>query len=199
MKRLGNFRPVYENQKNDVHPPLFYLLLRICMEFAKNHFSKWTGIALNIIIYAFITTFIYLILKRLFKEENEKASKIKSSILAFVSSIMLCSISNVIYIRMYALSTLNVLITLFLHIKLLEAKSVNPKLLILIGVSVLAGILTHYYYLFFIFFLYLVFLIKYLKEKDYKKLIYYTLILVAFRNSFINHISIFYNSYVFWI
>ena len=44
----------------------------------------------------------------------------------------------------------------------------------------LAGILTHYYYLFFIFFLYLVFLVKFLKEKDYKKLIYYTLILVFF-------------------
>ena len=28
-----DFTPVYENQKNDVHPPLYYLLLRIAMEF----------------------------------------------------------------------------------------------------------------------------------------------------------------------
>lgn len=28
----GDFKPVYENQKNDVHPPLYYLMLRISME-----------------------------------------------------------------------------------------------------------------------------------------------------------------------
>ena len=114
--KFGDFTPVYENQKNDVHPPLYYLLLRICMEFTKNHFSKWSGIILNIIIYAFIIIFMYLIFRYLFKEESEKDSKIKSAVLAFMSSIMLSSISNVIYIRMYALSTLNILITLFLHI-----------------------------------------------------------------------------------
>ena len=66
---------------------------------------------------------MYLILKEIFKEEENV--EIKSSILAFVSSIILASISNVIYIRMYALATLNIVITTFLHIKLLESKGLN--------------------------------------------------------------------------
>lgn len=169
---VGNYRPVYENQKNDVHPPLYYLLLRFFMGFTKGHFSKWSGIALNIIIYAFITVFMYLILKRLFK--NEKNADIKALILAFMSSIVLASISNVIYIRMYALLTLIILITIFLHIKLLESEKIDPKLLICTGVSVLAGVLTHYYYLFYLLILYLIFLVKYIKEKKTKELIYYT-------------------------
>ena len=115
--KIGDYKPVYENQKNDVHPPLYYLLLRFAMELSPEHFSKWTGIALNIVIYAFITIFMYLILKKLFKDE--KYSNEKSAILAFMSSIILASLSNAIYIRMYALSTLNILITVFLHIKLL--------------------------------------------------------------------------------
>ena len=50
---VWNLKPVYENQKNDVHPPLYYLLLRIAASFTIDGFTKWTGIILNIIIYVF--------------------------------------------------------------------------------------------------------------------------------------------------
>ena len=170
---IGDFTPVYENQKNDVHPPFYYLLLRIAMNFTEGHFSKWPGIVLNIIIYAFVTIFMYLILKKLFSEE--KYSNIKAAILAFISSITLASISNVVYIRMYSLLTLEILITILLHIKLLESEKTSLKLLIGIGISVLAGVLTHYYFLFYLVILYLIFLIKYIKEKKVKALLHYTL------------------------
>lgn len=174
---LWNFMPVYENQKNDVHPPLYYLLLRIAMSFSIGEFSKWAGIGLNILIYSFITVFLYLILKKLLA--NEKHAEIKAAILAFASSVMLASLSNVIYIRMYSLLTLEILITIYLHIKLLKSEKINYKLLIGIGFTVLAGILTHYYYMFYLVFLYLIFMLKYIKEKQYKMLIYYTITLVA--------------------
>lgn len=172
----GNYVPVYENQKNDVHPPLYYLMLRIAMNFTKGHFSKWTGIGLNIVIYAFVTIFMYLILKKLLK--NEVHEREKAAILSFVSSIILASISNVIYIRMYALSTLNILITIYLHIKLLENENINIKLLISIGICALAGVLTHYYYLFYLGIIYLIILVKYIKQKKIKHLIYYTLTMI---------------------
>ena len=60
-----NYIQVYENQKNDVHPPFYYLLLRVAMGFHLNSYSKWPGIILNIIIYCFITIFMYLIIKKL--------------------------------------------------------------------------------------------------------------------------------------
>ena len=167
-KDIGQYWQVYENQKNDVHPPLYYLLLRIFMVFSINKFSIWPGVSLNIIIYAFITVFMYLITNKLF--ENKK----KSLIIAFASSIILASLNTVIYIRMYALATLNILITTFLHIKLLDEEKTNIRLLITIGMSALVGSLTHYYYLFYLAMMYIIFAIKYIKEKKFKFLISYT-------------------------
>ena len=164
----NNFLPVYENQKNDVHPPLYYLLLRIAMEFYIDSYSKWSGIILNIIIYVFITIFMYLIIKKLLEGNDEY--KEKSAILALISSLTLSSITNVIYIRMYALSTLNIVITTYLHLKLLDKKENDYKLLLAIGIFALTGSLTHYYYLFYLAILFIMFVIKYLKEKQYKEL-----------------------------
>lgn len=172
---IGKYNQVYENQKNDVHPPLYYLLLRFGMGFTKGQFSKWPGIVINIIIYIFVTIFMYLILKKLLKGHSKIEEK--AIILAFLSSITMSSLTNVIYIRMYALSTLNILITTFLHIRLLENKKSDFKLLTFIGISALIGSLTHYYYLFYLAMLYIIFAIKYIKEKNYKLLINYTLVM----------------------
>ena len=169
---IGQYKQVYENQKNDVHPPLYYLILRFAMGFHKNSYSKWPGIIINMIIYAFVTIFMYLILNKILKDKYKY--KEKSAIISMVSSLVLASITNVIYIRMYALSTLNVLITTYLHLKLLDKKEIDYKLLTFIGVSALAGSLTHYYYLFYLAMMFIMFAIKYIKEKGYKELIAYT-------------------------
>ena len=172
----NDYSPVYENQKNDVHPPLYYLLLRFAMGFSVNHYSKWPGIIVNIIIYLLITFFMYLILNKLLINENKQ--KEKAIILAFISSITMASLTTVLYIRMYALATLNVLITTYLHIKLFESEKINYKLLISIGISALVGVLTHYYYLFFLVTLYIIFAIKYIKHKQFKNFINYTLTMI---------------------
>ena len=167
----GEYTQVYENQKNDVHPPLYYLLLRIAMGFHKNSYSQWPGIIINIIIYIFVTIFMYLIIQKILK--GKPKYKEKSAILAFLSSIILSSITNVIYIRMYALSTLNIVITTYLHMLLLEKDKTDYKLLFFIGLVALAGSLTHYYYLFFLAMMFIMFTIKYIKEKRYKELTAY--------------------------
>lgn len=171
---MSKYSQVYENQKNDVHPPLYYLLLRIAMGFSPNHFSKWPGIILNMIIYAFITLFVYLISSKLL--EGKKYHKEKSIILAFLSAITLSSLSNVIYIRMYALSTLNVLIITYLHIKLYE--KYNKKTLAFIGIIAVIGSLTHYYFLFYLAMLYLVTVLNFLANRENKKIRQYTIALV---------------------
>lgn len=177
-KDVGNYTPVYENQKNDVHPPLYYLLLRFAMGIAKGHISQWIGITVNIFIYAAITIVMYFILQKIL--ENRKHYKIKALLLAFLSSILLASLSNVVYIRMYALSTLLIVITSYLHMKLWEKQEISKKLLFAIGITVLAGILTHYYYIFYIAMLFILFVYKYIKEKNKKALLYYvTTILLA--------------------
>lgn len=171
-KDVGKYSQVYENQKNDVHPPVYYLLLRIAMGFSVNNYSKWPGIILNMIIYVFITIFMYLILQKLF--EGKSYNKEKAIVLTFVSSITMASLTTAIYIRMYALSALNILITTYLHMKLLDSEKINIKLLIGIGISALIGSLTHYYYLFYLAMLFITFAIKYIKNKQFKELIHYT-------------------------
>ncbi len=170
----SDYLPVYENQKNDVHPPLYYLLLRLAMNFEDGHFSKWPGIILNIILYVFITVFVYLISAQLFADW--KNPRLKAAILAFVSSITLASLTNAIYIRMYALSTLNVLITSYLHLKLRE--KFETRTLILISFSALAGSLTHYYYLFFLATLFIMTVIRYLVERERKHALLYLLAII---------------------
>lgn len=167
----NNFLQVYENQKNDVHPPLYYLLLRLAMGFHIGSYSKWPGIVLNIVIYLFITIFMYLIIKKLLIKDDKCIKK--SAILALLSSITLSSINNAIYIRMYALSTLNVVITTYLHLRLLDKNKSNVKLLFAIGIFALAGSLTHYYYLFYLLAIAIMVITKFIKEKEYKKLIQY--------------------------
>lgn len=162
------FSQVYENQKNDVHPPFYYLLLRIFMEFDNSSFAKWSGIILNMIVFAFITVFTYLILKIILKDT--KYHKLTSALIAFVSSITIASLTNVIYIRMYALTTLLVVITAYLHILLLDKDKISITLFTLIGITSLVGSLTHYYYLFFLFGIFICFAIKYVKNKKYKQL-----------------------------
>ena len=168
---IGQYKQVYENQKNDVHPPLYYLILRFAMGFHKNSYSKWPGIIVNMVIYVFVTIFMYLILKKILVDQYKYREK--SAIIAMASSIVLASITNVIYIRMYALSTLNILITTYLHLKLLDKNEIDYKLLVLIGISALVGSLTHYYYLFYLGMIFIMFAIKYIKEKRYKELIAY--------------------------
>lgn len=174
---IGNYKQVYENQKNDVHPPFYYLLLRIGMEFTAGQYSKWPGLILNITIYAVVTVFLYVITQKLLAEE--KYSKEKSLIVTFVSALTLASISNVIYTRMYALFALEVLTTIYLHIKLLEQEKFNWKLLVIIGTVALLGILTHYYYIIYLFAIYILFAIRYIKRKEFKKLIFYTITMLS--------------------
>ena len=143
------------------------------MGFNIGTFSKWPGIILNIIIFAFVTLFTYLITKKIFK--NNKISLL----ITFISAITISSLTNVIYIRMYALSTLNVLITTYLHFKLYEQNKLDRKLLVFIGLSALIGSLTHYYYLFYLVMLFIMFAIKYVKEKRFKELLAYFLTMVA--------------------
>lgn len=163
----GSFYQVYKNQKNDVHPPLYYLFLRLGMTFDGGHYNKWPGITINIFIYLFITIFMYLIAKKVFSgQENTNR---KARLTAFLSSITMAALTNAIYIRMYALLNFFIVLTAFLHIKLSEDDK-NHKTMILISITALLGSLTHYYYLFFLAALCLMFGIRYLKNKDYKSL-----------------------------
>ena len=164
---VSNFKPVYENQKNDVHPPLFYLLLRIASLFTVGNFSKWSGLILNMIIYAFSSVFIFLIAKKLFK--NNK----KALLTLLFAGLCLGALDMSAYIRMYELANLFVLISTYIHMNLYEKKELEFKDLITVLIVTILSSLTHYYTLIYIGVLFIIFVMKYIKNKEYKNLIKY--------------------------
>lgn len=162
-----NLKPVYENQKNDVHPPFYYLLLRIASSFTLDIFSKWTGIILNIIIFVLSSIMIYFISNKLFK------NKLYAIFIVLVNGFTLASIETTIFIRMYALNTLNLLIITYLHMKNYHREILGIQELVLMSICIIIGSLTHYYYLVFFFILFMIYIIKFIKIKNIKNLIRY--------------------------
>lgn len=166
-----DFRPVYTNQINDVHPPLYYLLLRIACSFNLNNFSKWPGIVLNIIIAGFSTVILYLIGKKLFK------SKYIAFLMCLVNAMCIATIQTIIFIRMYELFALNSLLLIYWHI-MNKDKKLEIKDLVLLGILIITGFLTHYYYAIIVATLYFMFVAKFIKEKRKQELIKYTITMI---------------------
>lgn len=164
---VWNLKPVYENQKNDVHPPFFYLLLRIAATFTVDNFTKWTGIILNIVIYIFSSIFIYLISKRVFKDEK------KALFTCLISGLCLGALDTTAYIRMYELANLFILILTHIHLRLYDKKELKVKDVVTLGIVAVLSSLTHYYTLVYMAVLFIMFVVKYIKAKEYKNLIIY--------------------------
>lgn len=168
-----DLKPVYENQKNDVHPPFYYLLLRIASSFTIDSFSKWTGITLNIIIFIITSLLIYLVANKIFK------NKIYAIFVVLVNGFTLASIDTTVYIRMYALNALNLLIVAYLHILNYNKKELKLKDLVIMSIFIIIGSLTHYYYLVFLFVLFVIYVIKFIKEKNIKDLVKYIVTMIV--------------------
>ena len=61
-----DFGSVYYNQAMDVHPPLYYWLFNAVSSLFPNSFSKWTGLALDYVIYMLALLCLYRLVKTLF-------------------------------------------------------------------------------------------------------------------------------------
>ena len=169
QEEVWDFSPVWENQVNDVHPPLYYLLLRISATFSIDHFTKWTGLFLNLVIFAISNYFIYQIGKKLTK------SPIYALLICLINGFTIIVLESFLYIRMYALCNLMVLILVKVHLDLNEKQELHTKDILLLVISLVLGGLTHYYYFIFALGIYLVYTKKKIAEKAWKNLAYYQL------------------------
>lgn len=162
-----NLKPVYENQKNDVHPPLYYLLLRISASFTIDRFSKWSGIILNIIIFTASNVLVFKIAKKLSK------SNIYGIIGCTVNGFSLIALNANSYIRMYELANLMTLFLTWFHLKMYYKESISWRDLLPVIIFFVLGGLTHYYVLAFGLGLYIVYTIKCIKNKEKNNLLKY--------------------------
>lgn len=152
---------VYYNQVNDVHPPLYYWLFNLTSTlFARNTFTKWTGLILDWIIYILAVIILYKISLRLFGKREIAAA------VAVLYGLSMIGLSTMIMIRMYVLLTLLTLCLVWFVAKQMEAPAL--KNCIAAGVFIFLGLMTQYYFVFYAFFLCGFYVIYDLCRKNFK-------------------------------
>ncbi len=106
MVRQGErfqFAEVIQNQEEDVHPPLYYLALNVIMSLMPEHFYKWFGLALNMLCSCVTLGGIMYLLHSLGKGEACYPAVLLGGL---VYAIAPSTVSNVMFIRMYAMSAM---------------------------------------------------------------------------------------------
>lgn len=164
VSETDEFIRAYENQKEDYHPPLYYLLLRLVTGMFVGSLSKWTGLALNIIIFIVCSIVLFLIGKKLFK------NNIYVLLLVIAYGFSRFSAENTLFIRMYQLLELQLLLLTYWGIRNCYNDKLKLKNIIPLIILIVLGTLTQYYYLLFLIGFSVLFIIKYIRKKQIKNL-----------------------------
>ncbi|MBR3635444.1 MAG: hypothetical protein IKN47_04540 [Lachnospiraceae bacterium] len=135
-------------QGYDVHPPLYYYVLRIVCFFSKGVFSKWQGLAINLIFYFICLLLLYRI--------TDIVSGHDIYVNLFTMALFGLSpgyLSTVTFIRMYVMLTMFCFILLLIALRCVRDDTWNFKRAYIPTVIVTClGFLTHYYFMVFAFF-----------------------------------------------
>ena len=147
---------VAQVQSWDVHPPLFYDLLHTMCSIFTGEFSKWLGIAVNMIAFVLCFWILRALLARL------GAGPPMQLLICSIWGFHPMTISCVMFIRMYMWLTVFVFLCALLHVRMLqEARQMERpggisfyiRFLIPIMICSYLGFLTQYYYMIFFFFI----------------------------------------------
>lgn len=172
-KNRFSLRPPFENQKNDVHPPFYYLLLHFVCSLFPDTFTKWTGLALNFVIVVLQDFVLYYIAIFLFENRT------KSLLLLALWSFSAAGLSNILFIRMYLLLTMEIFLYVAIHIKYIQKEmNLSPKEYAVLCLTVVLGGLTHYYFYPFVFFFSFPICVYFLFTEKLKKFFSYSLTLI---------------------
>lgn len=159
-----DYKIPYYNQDKDVHPPLFYMFLHTACSVFPGQISYFAGVFWNIVFYVGCTILLYFLGKTAF------TSRSCGLLVAFLYAISFGGMNAVVFIRMYMLMTFIVLAHMLICVKYFQEENISLQGYILLGFSLIAGVLTQYYFLFVAFFSSTWICIKYIISKEYKKL-----------------------------
>jgi len=154
-----NLGLVKTSQSYDVHPPLYYYVLRVVCFLSKNTFSKWQGLIINLFFYL-----LCLILLWKIADIAVKQNRLVNLFTILLFGLSAGYLSTITFIRMYSMLTFMCFVLLYIAMKAFDNNQWSFKSCFIptLIVSCL-GFLTHYYYMVFAFFvaayvcLYLVF------------------------------------------
>lgn len=135
-----SFKAAFENQKRDVHPPLYYCVLHLFCLLNNGNFTKWTGLALNFVMLILIDAAMIYISNYFLKDKR------MSIVAVFLWTFSAAGLSNILLIRMYMMLTFEMLAYVAIHIKMLEKQKIEIFDILGISILVVCGGLTHYYF-----------------------------------------------------
>lgn len=138
MGQILEFGNVWENQKNDVHPPLYYSLVHFVSSFFPNEFSIWFAGIVNI-IFGELSLFMF---RRVCSQLS--SSKKILSVMTFMFIFSAGILMNISFLRMYVMAMFWVLQLTWLildHMNGNKSKWLYPAMF----ATAVAGALTHYY------------------------------------------------------
>lgn len=169
-----NYRMTYHNQEEDVHPPLYYFVIHTISSVFEGTFSKWIGIAPNIIFCMLTTIVLYFISKKI-------SGNIQLALLIVLTwGLSIGAMSSAVFIRMYAMLTFFSSLLALLHLNALDETlktgKISCKTYVFLGVCTVLGILTQYYFMVFCFFLCGCFFFYLLTSKKWASLMRYVLV-----------------------
>lgn len=167
-----NYASVYYNQIQDVHPPLFYMLVHTISSIFNNTFSKYIIFAVSLPFFIGTCILIWKILNTIGRK--------KISILAVVLyGLSIGAISTMMFQRMYMMLTFFSIAYLYINILIIKNDyKINKKhLLALFMISVL-GFLTQYFFAIYAILVSCVMTILLIIKKKYKEIFKYIGILI---------------------
>lgn len=165
---------VYNNQKYDMSPPLYSMLLHIVCSFFPNTFSWYYAFALNLLLFIFFQIYFFKLSLALTKS-NKKA-------LAIVSyyGFTYAAVNCYVYLRMYALLSVETILFLNLQHTIMAKKYQSVKReLILSALIIVLGGLTHYYFFVIAFFIVALSCLFLLYKKNIKMFLIYGTTMLA--------------------
>lgn len=162
-----DYGQVWKNQADDVHPPLYYVLIHTLSSLIPGIFTKWVGLGANIFFSLAVTVLTYFIAKQL--SGNRKSALL----IAGLYGISPAAINSVMFLRMYILLNIWILAMVLLHLKYFDRKRLDFKFYLGLFFISLLGTMTQYYFLIFIFFLCAWFLMRLSIQKRWKDVLKY--------------------------
>ena len=158
---------VVYNQERDVHPPLYYWLFHLVSALTPHIFTKWTGLALDGLLYLWTCWLLWRLVMTLY------GSRYNAAATAALYGLSTIGLSTMVMIRMYVLMTA---MTVLLALQVAQlVKKPRPLLYPMIGLTIFLGLMTQYYFVFYAFFLCAAYVFYALGKKDFKSLAFFAL------------------------
>jgi len=181
---LGDIKSLWKDNRDPPHTNLYYTILRISLIGINSADIKpiiFRGAILNLLIFTVSFIFLFLLIKHLFPDSV--LVQYTAVLCAFLST---ASISNTMFLRPYQIQEMMFIILCCLFIKIIDLENnlLNKKKyflneqIFLIALIVGITLLTGYYAVVFIGLMGLYVIIKKCKEKRFKDISFYILILV---------------------